>query len=147
VRIEVEEAFASRLATGLAATVTDGSGEPLGHGRVVRVGARCERRTIGADPAAVRADGLVRAAWIEWDGAPASGTPLGERVEAVLELPPQPVSAMLPRGAVRVKDGAAVVEVRRGLLASERRVSLGASDAVSVEVFGVTPGETVVRAD
>ncbi|HZF50768.1 MAG TPA: efflux RND transporter periplasmic adaptor subunit [Polyangiaceae bacterium] len=142
VRVEVEEADAMRVAAGVPVTLTmPGGGNVVAKGRVARIGARLERRTIGVEDARVRADAQVRAVWVE--GA-AAGLPIGQRMEAVLELSPRPVQAMVPRSAVRVRDGRAVVEVPWGPLTRNVPVKLGAADDQNVELFGVEVGTKVV---
>ena len=143
VRVEVEEPDAMRVAVGVTVTLTmPGGGEVIANGRIARIGARLERRTIGVEDARVRADGQVRAVWVE--GAAAAGLPIGQRLEAVLELSPKPVQAMVPRSAVRVRDGRAVVEVPWGPLTRNVPVKLGAADDRNVELFGVEVGTKVV---
>lgn len=143
VRVEVEEADAMRVAAGVPVTLTmPGGGNVVAKGRVARIGARLERRTIGVEDARVRADAQVRAVWVE--GATAAGLPIGQRMEAVLELSPRQVQAMVPRSAVRVRDGRAVVEVPWGPLTRNVPVKLGAADDQNVELFGVEVGTKVV---
>jgi len=142
VRVEVEEPDAMRVAVGVPVTLTmPGGGEVIAKGKIDRIGARLERRTIGVEDARVRADAQVRAVWVE--GA-AAGLPIGQRMEAVLELSPRPVQAMVPRSAVRVRDGRAVVEVPWGPLTRNVPVKLGAADDQNVELFGVEVGTKVV---
>ncbi|NUQ75994.1 MAG: efflux RND transporter periplasmic adaptor subunit [Polyangiaceae bacterium] len=143
VRVEVEEPDAMRVSAGLAVTLTmPGGGEEIAKGTIGRIGARLERRTIGVEDARVRADGQVRAAWVE--GTAAAGLPIGQRLEAILELQPKPVQAMVPRSAVRVRDGRAVVEVPWGPVTRDVPVKLGAADGRNVEVSGIGVGTRVV---
>jgi multidrug efflux pump subunit AcrA (membrane-fusion protein) len=143
VRVEVEETDAMRVAVGLPVTLTmPGGGEVVAKGRIGRIGARLDRRAIGVEDARVRADGQVRAVWVE--GTAAAGLPIGQRLEAVLELSPRPVQAMVPRSAVRVRDGHAVVEVPWGPWTRNVPVKLGAADDRNVELFGVEVGTRVV---
>jgi multidrug resistance efflux pump len=143
VRVEVEEVDSARVAIGQVVTLRGLDGEPIGAGHVVRIAARCERRTIDVDPAIVRADGLVRPMWLAWDG-PAPARPIGQRLEASIELLPRQVTSRVPRRAVRVEDGAAMVRVKDGWRVRARAVVLGAADDDWVEVAGVAPGERVV---
>lgn len=147
IRAEVDELQASKIAASMPVTITlPGGRETLGKGRLGRISARLERRTIDADDARVRADGLVRSAWVEWEGTPLA-LPIGQRIEVRIELPARQVSALLPRRAVRVRDGKAVVTVAAGLWTSERDVELGASDNASVEVRGLAEGTSVLVTD
>lgn len=142
VRVEVEEGDAMRLRIGVPVTLTmPGSHEPVAQGKVSRLGARLERRTIGMEDARVRADGQVRSLWVE---APAADLPIGQRLEAILELTPRQVQAMVPRGALRIRDGRAVVEVPWGPWTKRIPVTLGAADENHVELFGVAVGTKVV---
>jgi multidrug efflux pump subunit AcrA (membrane-fusion protein) len=142
VRVEVEEADATRLTPGAPVVLTmPGGRERVADGKISRIGARLERRTIGAEDARVRADGQVRAVWVE--GAP-TDLPIGQRLEAVIELSPRQVQAMVPRGALRVRDGRAVVEVPWGPWTKNVPVTLGAADEKHVELFGVEVGTKVV---
>jgi multidrug resistance efflux pump len=141
-RVELEEADAMRVEPGLVVTLTSMTGDPVGSGRVVRVSPRVERRAITVDPASVRGDGLVRAAWIQWTTDPR--LPLGQRLEAAIELPSRQVAARVPRSAVHVRNGVAKVVVARGPLREERAVRLGIADPEYVEVHGISLGEIVV---
>lgn len=143
VRIEVEEADAPMLAIGMPATLVTANGETVGKGKVVRVGARFDKRTIGADAAAVRADGLVRTAFVAWDDAP-KAIAIGQRLEAILEKPARVVEARVPRSAVKIRDGLAMVNVADGLFPREQVVHLGAADDAWVEVAGLTEGARVI---
>jgi len=140
--VEIEDLDAMRVTTGLAVTITSlGGATELGHGTVDRVSPRLERRTIGATDARMRAETLVRAAWVRWDAA---GTPIGLRVEAHVALPVRQVETRVPRSAVEIRDGHARVEVPHyGLFADHRAVELGIADARWVEVKGVASGTRV----
>lgn len=143
-RMEVEEVDASRLAPGLEAKIVQSGGSrQLGQGRVTRVGAQLERRTIGAHDARERGEGWVRAAWIDarWDEG--ESVPLGQRVEVIVDLPPRQVTARVPRRAVTIREGHASVDVAWALGFRETRVELGAADAQFVEVRGIDPGVRV----
>jgi hypothetical protein len=109
----------------------------------VRVGAHFDRRTIGADAAATRADGLVRTAFIAWNEPPGS-IAIGQRLEAILERPARIVETRVPRSAVKIRDGLALVNVSNGLFPREQPVRLGAADDAWVEVIGVADGARVV---
>jgi len=143
VKIEVEEADAALIEAGMVATLVKATGETIGKGKVVRVGARFDKRTIGADAAVVRADGLVRTAFIAWEGPPPS-LAIGQRVEAILERPSRVVEARIPRRAVKIQDGLALVDVKNGLFVHQKPVRLGAADDAWVEVAGLASGESVV---
>jgi multidrug resistance efflux pump len=144
VRAEVEEADAHRVAVGQAVELRTLDGARVAAGKIARVAARCERRTIDGDAAGVRADGLVRAVWIDWDEPPARATPIGQRLEALIGMPPRAAAARVPRRAVRVEGGAAVVALRQGLLVETRTVEVEAMDEEWVELRGVAAGETLV---
>jgi multidrug efflux pump subunit AcrA (membrane-fusion protein) len=149
-RLEIEDGDATALAEGLDVDLTtpgalaaaDHPLEPLAKGKIARLGGRLERRTIGVEDARVRADGMVRAAWIEL--AASSSFAIGQRLEAIVHLSPRNVSAMAPRGAVHVRDGRAVVEVPWGPIACDMPVTLGLADGQNVEVEGVAPGTRVI---
>lgn len=142
VRVEVEEADAMRLRVGAPVTLTmPGSREAVSQGNVSRLGARLERRMIGMEDARVRADGQVRSVWVE---GPLADLPIGQRLEALIELSPRQVLAMVPRGALHVRDGRAVVEVPWGPWTRRVPVTLGAADESHVELFGVPVGTKVV---
>lgn len=143
IRVEVEETDAMRVAAGLPVALTmPGGGDPVARGHIGRVGARLERRTIGVEDARVRADAQVRAVWVE--GIDSSNLPMGQRLEAVIELPLREVPAMAPRGAVKVRDGQAVVTVPWGPITRSLPVKLGAVDDKNVELIGVEAGTKVV---
>jgi multidrug efflux pump subunit AcrA (membrane-fusion protein) len=143
VRIEVEERDALSVALGSDVTlVPRGGGKSLGAGKVSRLGARLERRTIGAEESRVRADANVRAAWVAWEGG--DPLPLGLRLEAVVEGPSRTVEASLPRAAVRFREGQALVRERVGPWFREAPVELGLADDEAVEVRGLAPGAVVL---
>jgi multidrug resistance efflux pump len=143
-RMEVEEVDASLLAPGLSAKVTlPGGARQIGEGVVTRVGAQLERRTIGAHDARERAEGWVRAAWIDVRWRDTGPVPLGQRAEVIVDLPPRQVAARVPRGAVSIRDGHASVEVDSPFGFRETRIDLGVADEQFVEVRGVEPGERV----
>ena len=93
------------------------------------------------EDARVRADGQVRSVWID---AMTADLPIGQRLEATIELSPRQVQAMVPRGALKVRDGRAVVEVPWGPWTRRVPVTLGAADENHVELFGVAVGTKVV---
>jgi multidrug efflux pump subunit AcrA (membrane-fusion protein) len=143
VRLEVEEPDAPRLSPGLSVEAHL-SGQVVGHGKIVRLCPRLERRTIDADDARARADGLVRCAWLEWDVGQSPLLPIGQHLDASIALPPRHAAVLLPRGAVSVHDGMAVVRVPWAFWSAERRVELGAADGKSVEVRGLSAGTRVL---
>ena len=143
-RVEVEERDAGALAAGQEVTVTArGGGPALATGRLVRLAPALERRTIGAEEARVRADASVRAGFVEWEG-PAPDLPIGLRLEAVIAGPPRQVAAAVPRAAVRLVHGQALVRTPFGPLWRDRRVDLGLADAQWVEVRGLVAGQAVL---
>jgi hypothetical protein len=144
-RVEVEELDAARLLVESPVVVrAPGQETALGKGRIARVSSRLERRTIDADDARVRADGQVRASWLEWSEPPTPPLPVGQRVDCVINLPERQAASVVPRRAVRVKNGQATVSVPWGPIALDRRVELGAADDERVEVRGISPGTTVL---
>lgn len=144
-KLEVEEGDATRLAVGQSLVVTLPGGRiTVGHGRIVRLSSRLERRTIGAEEGRVRAESKVRTVWADWQPESRRSLSLGQRAEALIELPPRPVTARLPRTAVEVHD--AQVWVRRVSVfgTSEIPVTLGEADDEFVEVGGVAEGTEVL---
>lgn len=145
-RAEVEETDALRVAVGNPVEVTTlGGTRALGRGRVVRVAPRIERRDVGVDDVRARADGAVRPIWVgeltRDDGAP---WPIGYRVEVAVLLPPRRVAVAVPRGAVAIEEGRAVLRVRRGPLWTEAvAVETRGVDAERVEVLGIPAGSRV----
>jgi multidrug resistance efflux pump len=145
VRAEVEEEDAAGLQVGLPVTLTTRGGKAVvARGKLSRLGARLERRTIGVDDARVRADAQVRTAWIEWGPGARPPVAIGQQLEAVIELAPRPVQAMVPREAVLVRAGRAVVESPSGPFQREIPVVLGLADDRNVEVRGVDLGTKVL---
>lgn len=143
-RVEVEEPDASRIAPGLSITATSAA-DPGARARgvVERVAARLTPRTLGADDARVRADGVVRSAVVTWSGQPPPW-PIGARAEAVIDLGRKDVPARVPRAAVQVRDGRAVVDRRVALWTVETEVEIVAADDVYAGVRGIVPGSEVV---
>jgi multidrug efflux pump subunit AcrA (membrane-fusion protein) len=143
VRLEAEESDIDALVNGaVARLVRQGAGAEVGTATISRQGERMERRTIGADDARVRADGLVRAAWATWN-APMR-LPIGLKLDAWIERPPKKVAMALPRAAITVRDGAAFVEEPFLLWTRHRTVELGIADERMVEVKGLAAGSVVV---
>jgi multidrug efflux pump subunit AcrA (membrane-fusion protein) len=141
IRIEVEERDSMRLATGLVAEVASATGGPMLRCTITRLSARFERRTLGANDARLRADSMVRPAFCTREGAwpPLA---LNEHLEMAIEVPP--VRALtVPRQAVRVRNGRAVVRVPALFTAREHEVELGRTDRDVVEIRGL-PGGAVV---
>lgn len=144
VRVEVEEADAPRLAVGQSVTLTvRGAAGVRVPGEVVRVSARLERRTIGADDARVRADGLVRVAGVAWRGN-APDWPLGTRAEAVIEVRKRDAAARIPRAALSVRDGRTVVDRPHMFWTREVPVEILSADDAYAEIRGLAPGAEVV---
>jgi multidrug resistance efflux pump len=142
IALEVEDQDALRVAEGMDVTISlPGGREVIGSGKVTRVGARLQKRAIAADDARLRAQAQVRSAWVAYAGAP---LPIGERIEASVHLPERVVAARVPRDAVHVRDGEAVVEVKHGPITTTQAVTLGAADAAFVEVRGVERGARVL---
>jgi multidrug efflux pump subunit AcrA (membrane-fusion protein) len=143
-RVEVEESDAASLKTGLPATLSPiGASTTRIQGRVTRVSARLERRSIGADDARVRADGLVRVATVAWSGAH-PGWPLGARAEAIVEVRRRDAAARVPRAALSVRDGRTVVERPGALWATEVPVEVLSVDDAYAEIRGLAAGAEVV---
>jgi multidrug resistance efflux pump len=145
VRIEVEERDAMRLAVGQAVAVTlEGGGEVLAHAKLGRLSPRLSSRTLGLQGVRVRADGRVRAAWAPLDGEAAHRLVIGQPLEAEVLVAVHRVAAQLPRRAVQVRDGRAVVDEVWGPWLREREVQLRAVDADAVEIHELAPGRAVL---
>jgi pyruvate/2-oxoglutarate dehydrogenase complex dihydrolipoamide acyltransferase (E2) component len=143
VRAELEERDAGRIAQGFGVTLTTpGARGVIGHGVVARVGARIERRTLGADDARVRADGAVQALFIDWQ-APPPRAPIGQRLEAIIAMPAKPAAIRVPRSAVVVREGRTVVETPLLLWSREVPVQVGIADDALAEVRGIEAGSRV----
>ncbi|MFO0628331.1 MAG: HlyD family efflux transporter periplasmic adaptor subunit [Polyangiales bacterium] len=145
IRAEVEDLDAPRVAPGMPVSLRLASSDvPAGDGVLARVSPRLERRRVGAEDVRVRADSLVRVAWIT--PSRGSGWVLGQRLDAMIRLAPRQAQAVLPRRAVRVADGRALVETPAlaGFASQPRAVRLGAVDDARVEVLGLAAGTVVV---
>jgi multidrug efflux pump subunit AcrA (membrane-fusion protein) len=145
-RIEVEEADAVRLASGQDVAVRAlGSTRASAQGRIVRVSAQLEPRSIGVQDARVRAGGLVRVAYASWGGDPL-GWPLGTRAEALVDLGRREAAARLPRDAVTVREGRTVVERPNafGLWSHEMSIDVVRVDAAFAEIRGLAVGSEVI---
>lgn len=142
-RLEAEENDMDALSNGaLAKLVRQGAGVQVGTATLTRRSERMERRTIGADDARVRADGLVRTAWASWN-APVR-VPIGLKLDAWIERPPKDVAAAVPLAAISVRDGTAFVREPFLLWTRQRTVELGAADERFSEVKGLPAGAVVV---
>jgi multidrug resistance efflux pump len=158
VRIEILDADADRIRIGQRVTFTpEGGGPALSEGHVARINPELQKRTIGLEDARVRSDRRVRAAWVTVDGSPVpdasrGGDPederrtlaIGQRLEGVIFVGERRVHARVPKSAVQVRDGQALVEAPWGPFARALPVTLGASSDRFVEVTGAPPG-TIVR--
>jgi multidrug efflux pump subunit AcrA (membrane-fusion protein) len=145
VALEIEEPDAMSVGEGQPVTLTEPGGlRPVAHGRVVRLSPRLGRRTIGLGEGRVRADTQVRTVWVRTDET--SALLIGRRVEGRVELPEKEVAARVPRSAVRVKEGRAVVELDHGFFGTTQSVTLGIADEAFVEIRGVTPGTKLLLA-
>jgi hypothetical protein len=60
-----------------------------------------------------------------------------------VQLAPRIVEARLPRAAVEVRNGQAMVVRKRLVLYTDERVQLGATDDLYVEVHGIERGALV----
>lgn len=135
-RIEIDERAASRVEVGTEVRVGDASST------IARLAPRIERREHPLDDVASRARADVRLAWAPVpDGVEVV---LGQHLEARIAEAPVAVEAMLPRDAIEVRNGRAVVRVRDGAFASETEVTLGSCDDQHVEVHGVPVGAVVL---
>jgi biotin carboxyl carrier protein len=135
-RIEIDERAASRVEVGTPITVGEASSS------IERLAPRIERREHPLDDVASRARADVRLAW-----APVPEgveVVLGQHLDVRIEEPPLAVEALVPREAVEVRNGRAIVRVRGGAFASETEVTLGACDDEHVEVHGVPVGAVVL---
>ena len=145
VRIEVEDRDATRLAIGQEVIVTpEGSVEVLARATLTRIAPQLASRSLNLNGARVRADGRVRAAWATLDGPASRSLVIGQQLEARVVLSREQVQAMVPRRAVQVRDGRAVVDRIWGPLVREIPVQLLATDEASVEVRDLTPGVAVL---
>ena len=146
-RAEVEELDAVKLTVGLPVDVGL-SGEPgvLATGTVTRLGQRMERRVIGASDARQRADSLVRPVWCSLTPAAAShpGWPLDYRFEVAIRLPSVLVQTRLPRSAVRLSNGRALVRQPGFPWPAEQAIRLGIVDGSFVQVLGMAVGTPVL---
>jgi multidrug resistance efflux pump len=144
VRAEIEELDAPRVSVGMPVYVTlVGRDERLAEGAVARISPRLERRRVGVEDVRVRADGVVRMAWISLSNR--ANLAIGQRLDAHLSFAAREVATTLPREAVRVVDGRALVQTPAyaGLWYEDRAVTLGVADARRVEVRGLSPGAVV----
>lgn len=143
-RVEIDAAQAEHVVVGRTVALRAlGGGEPLASGLVARVSPVVGRRTIGASDARMRAEGQVVTAWIPLGAA--SKLVLGQELEAVLSLPEVTAAATLPHDAIQIEDGHAIVHVAGRLWPSKRRVRLGKSDAIVVELLDLDAGTKVLR--
>ena len=136
-QIEIDERSAARIEVGTEVRVG------LASSAIERLAPRIERREHPLDDVASRARADVRLAWAPLpEGA---RLVLGEHVDVHIAEPPFRVDALVPRDAVEVRNGRAIVRVRDGAFASETEVTLGACDDEHVEVHGVPVGTVVLR--
>ena len=137
-RIEIEERDAEAVSSGMTVHVGDATTT------IARLAPRIERRANPLDDIASRSSAEVRLAWASLpDG---DQRILGEHVEVTMDSEVVHAAAMLPRAAITIRDGNAIVRVRDGMSVREVRVTLGAVDGENAEVEGVEPGAEVMLA-
>ena len=142
VRLEVEDRDATRLALGQTVLITpEGGGPVLARSTLTRLGPQMSNRVISLGGARVRADGRVRAAWAPLQAA---AFVTGQQLEATVVLAHHHVEARVPRSAVQIRDGRAVVDVVWGPLAREVPIQVGSADDVAVQIRGASPGQVVL---
>jgi multidrug efflux pump subunit AcrA (membrane-fusion protein) len=143
-RVEVEEADAALLSAKLPVSIAlPGAAAARARCEVTRVSGRLERRSIGADDARVRADGMVRVAVASWLGEHPAW-PLGTRVEASIELQRRAAPTRVPRAALSVRDGRAVVQRPVAFWTREAPVEIVRVDDAFAEIRGLPLGTEVV---
>jgi hypothetical protein len=143
-RIEVEEPDAAKLAPNLPVSIAAvGSQAPKVQGRVERVSARLDHRSIGADDARVRAAGMVRVCTVAWNGPPPVW-PIGTRADAIIEVRRRHAAARVPRAALSVRDGRSIVEHPIAFWTREIPVEVISVDDAYAEVRGVAVGTEVI---
>ncbi len=142
-RFELDDADASRVATGAPVTVlTPGRSEPLAEATVARLSAGMEERRLGRGDARVRASGRVRVGWVELAGG--EELPIGRELDLRIGLPTVHAAARVERAAIILVDGEPVVR-RPGTWSDDLvPVSVLSVDRNYAEIEGVAPG-TVVR--
>jgi multidrug resistance efflux pump len=142
VRLEVEDRDATRLALGQTVLITpEGGGPVLARSTLTRLGPQMSNRVISLGGARVRADGRIRAAWAPLEGG---ALVIGQQLEATVVLAHRNVEARVPRSAVQIRDGRAVVDVVWGPLAREVPIQVGSTDDVAVQIRGASPGQIVL---
>ncbi|MBX7192858.1 MAG: HlyD family efflux transporter periplasmic adaptor subunit [Sandaracinaceae bacterium] len=135
-RLEIDARDADAIAVGTVVRVAERETT------IDRVSPRIERREHPLDDVMSRASGRVRVAWARVpEGAE---LPIGASVDVVILGAPRAVEALLPREAVAIRDGRAIVRVRDGLFIDELPVTLGEADDVHVAVEGLPSGAAVV---
>jgi hypothetical protein len=143
-RLEVEEVDAARIATGQSVAIrATGFGSGPIQGKVERVAAQLEPRSIGADDARARSGGLVRAAQVSWSG-PNPGWPIGARAEAIIELRREHAEARLPRSALTVREGRTLVHQPFAFWSREVPVEVVSADDVHAAIRGLPVGSEVL---
>jgi multidrug efflux pump subunit AcrA (membrane-fusion protein) len=135
-RLEIDARDAAAVSVG--GTVRVGDRETT----IDRVGPRIERREHPLDDVMSRASGRVRVAWAPVPEG--SDLAIGASVDVVLLGEPRSVEALLPRDAIAIRDGRAVVRVRSGLFVDEVPVTLGEADDAHVAVEDLPLGADVV---
>jgi HlyD family secretion protein len=146
VRVEIGEDEDGVLTPGLPTALYRSGKQLVARGRIGRVAPQLEPRSVGFDEARLRGDARVRVAWITLDKPAPESLVIGQVLEAEIARPPRRVDGRLPREAIRVRDGHAVVSVRWGPLERERPVTVGVADETHVEVIGLAPGTAVLVA-
>ena len=138
--VEVEEADAARVQVGMNVKLGE---RAEARGRVERVAAQLTPRSIGASDARVRADGMVRAVTVAWQGAHPDW-PIGERVTVAIELRLKAAAERVPRAALHVEEGRTWVERPQLWWTRAVPVEVISADEAFAEIRGLAAGTEIL---
>lgn len=145
-RIEIEESDSPRISVGLTVALHFAGHQTAStEGKITRVSPKLESRAVGVPGARDRADALVRVAWADFDIHRFESPPaIGQRFDVEVRLPPVDARTIVPRSAVRIDEGRALVEVKSGFGWKNMEVQLGLDDGRAIAVEGL-PSDAIIR--
>ncbi len=144
VRAEVDESDIGKIQVGQRAEARcDAFPGQAFSGRVARISGGLGKKKIQTDNPLEKVDTDILETFVELD--PGSPLRVGLRVDVYVQLARKDGALIVPRRAVELTDGAAVVRLKGSAGVEARALRLGAQDGFNIEVLeGLKEGDIVV---